>query len=83
MPININNLKIQMVNRLGMNLNHIKEAIRICLIQDFEADFLWKVNLRILNSGMILKTVIHEHIHRGKRFKFWSVSSFTYILCVS
>ena len=28
----------------------------IYLIQDFEADFLWKVSLKILNSGLILKT---------------------------
>ena len=28
----------------------------ISQIQDFEADFLWKVSLKILNSGMILKT---------------------------
>ena len=28
----------------------------ISLIQDSEADFLWKVGLKILNSGIILKT---------------------------
>ena len=28
----------------------------VSLIQHFEADFLWKVGLRILNSGIILKT---------------------------
>ena len=27
----------------------------ISLIQHFEADFLWKVSLKILNSGLILK----------------------------
>ena len=27
----------------------------ISLIQHFEADFLWKVSLKILNSGIILK----------------------------
>ena len=32
----------------------------ITLIQHFEADFLWKVSLKILNSGKILKTFIHE-----------------------
>ena len=31
----------------------------ISLIQDFEADFLWKVSLKILNSGIILKTFTH------------------------
>ena len=28
----------------------------ISLIQHFEADFLWKVSLKILNSGINLKT---------------------------
>ena len=28
----------------------------ISLIQDFEADFLWKVSLKILNWGIILKS---------------------------
>ena len=31
----------------------------ISLIQHFEADFLWKVSLKILNSGIILKTFTH------------------------
>ena len=35
------------------------EADFLCLIQDFEADFLWKVSLKIPNSGIILKTSAH------------------------
>ena len=31
----------------------------ISLIQHFEADFLWKVSLKILNSGVIMKTFTH------------------------
>ena len=31
------------------------------LIQHFEADFLWKVSLKILNSGIILKTFTHVY----------------------
>ena len=31
----------------------------ISLIQHSEADFLWKVSLKILNSGKNLKTFIH------------------------
>ena len=31
----------------------------ISLIQHFEADFLWKVILKILNLGIILKTFTH------------------------
>ena len=31
----------------------------IYLIQHFEADFLWKVSLKNLNSGIILKTFTH------------------------
>ena len=36
----------------------IREAILICLIQDFEADFLLQVSLKILNYK-ILKTFTH------------------------
>ena len=32
---------------------------KVCLIQHFEADFLWKVSLKILNSGLILTTFTH------------------------
>ena len=39
-----------------------QRAIIICLIQHFEADFLWKVSLKILNSGIILKTFTHGDI---------------------
>ena len=39
--------------------NKIREAIVNGLIQDFEADFLWKVSLKNLNSEIILKTFIH------------------------
>ena len=31
----------------------------VSLIQHFVADFLWKVSLKILNSGIILKTFSH------------------------
>ena len=41
------------------------------LIQHFEADFLWKVSLKILNSGIILKTFTHEDTDSV----YWSVSS--------
>ena len=37
----------------------------ICLIQHFEADFLWKVSLKILNSGIILKTLTHVVLEAG------------------
>ena len=37
-------------------MKQIREAIKSSLIQHFEADFLWKVSLKILNSGIILKT---------------------------
>ena len=36
------------------------EPIIISLIQHFEADFLWQVSLKILNSGIILKTFTCE-----------------------
>ena len=34
----------------------------IFLIQNFEADFLWKVSLKILNSEIILKTFTHAFL---------------------
>ena len=58
LPTKINNFKFQW-SIVQLSLDKIKEAIRICLIQDFETDFLWKVSLRILNSGIILKTFTH------------------------
>ena len=39
----------------------------ISLIQHLEADFLWKVSLKILNSGIILKTF--THVHNKCRYK--------------
>ena len=38
------------------------------LIQHFEADFLWKVSLKILNSGLILKTFTHVFLFSYKVF---------------
>ena len=39
-------------------------SLMISQIQHFEADFLWKVSLKILNSGITLKTFPHEgNIH--------------------
>ena len=34
------------------------------LIQHFEANFMWKVSLKILNSGIILKTFTHDFMTR-------------------
>ena len=45
-------------------------VILICLIQHFEADFLWKVSLKILNSGIILKTSTHV---RTKKLVHWPI----------
>ena len=38
----------------------------ISLIQHFEADFQWKVSLKILNSGTILKTFTHDKVSCSK-----------------
>ena len=38
-------------------------SYRIVPNSDFEADFLWKVSLKILNSGLILKTFTHALSH--------------------
>ena len=37
----------------------------ICIIQYFEADFLWKVSLKILISRIILKTFTHATVGSG------------------
>ena len=34
----------------------------LCLIQDIEADFLWKVSLKILNLRIMLKTSTHDDV---------------------
>ena len=51
-----------MINCVKIIKKLIREAIKICLIQYFEADFLWKVSLKILNSGLILKTFTHVYL---------------------
>ena len=48
-----------MINCVYIIWKLIREAIIICLIQHFEADFLWKVSLKILDSGIVLKTFTH------------------------
>ena len=49
-----------MVNCVSIIWQLIREAIIISLIQHFEADFLWKVSLKILNWGLILKTFMQD-----------------------
>ena len=49
-----------MVNCVKIICKLIREAIIISPNQDFEADFQWKVSLKILNSGLILKTFTHH-----------------------
>ena len=48
-----------MVYYYKMNWKYIREVVIIHLIQHFEANFLWKVGFKILNSGLILKTFTH------------------------
>ena len=52
-------ISIWMINCVWIIWKLIRKAIIISLIQHFEADFLWKVSLKILNSGLILKTFTH------------------------
>ena len=42
------------------NLKLYQKAINTCRVQHVEADFLLKVSLKILNSGIILKTFTHD-----------------------
>ena len=46
-----------------------KKAITIILIQDFELDFLRKVSLKILNSGMLLEIFTHAYMLHVSLFK--------------
>ena len=43
------------IDELKTKLEELIAAILICQIQDFEADFLSRVTLKILKSGLILK----------------------------
>ena len=57
MPTITDNFKLnKMINGVKITWKLIKEAIRLSLIQHFEADFPWhfpwKVSLKILNSGL-------------------------------
>ena len=52
----------------------------MCLIQYFEADFLGKVSLKIVNSGLILKTFTHVHnkvnntvTHKNIQYNKWNL----------
>ena len=55
---NLNNFKLSL-EKLKIN----QEAIIICLIQSFEADFPKKVSLKILNSVITLKTSNHVCVY--------------------
>ena len=55
----------------------IREAITISLIQQFELDFLWKVNLKILNSRFILKlSPLHIFWQMNKKMIIWTYALF-------
>ena len=58
------------------NLKIDQITIKVSLIQHFEADFLWKVSLKILNSGLKLKTITHEFIVQASSAKcqWWTDS---------
>ena len=46
----------------------------VSLIQHFEADFLWKVSLKILNLEIILKTFSHVKIYAASEDPLQTVS---------
>ena len=51
------NMNLRDLKHAGLKMmKKIRKATIICLIQYFEAGFLWKVSLKILNSGINLKT---------------------------
>ena len=60
-PLNIHNFNFNCqlsLDRLNIN----RKTYYNLLYQHLEADFLWKVSLKILNSGIILKTFTHEDL---------------------
>ena len=61
---------------LVTNWKKFNEAIIICLIPHFEADFPQKVGFKILKSGILMKTFTHVHfvlrsIYMGHNTLFW------------
>ena len=47
-------------------LQRFSSIFESTIIQHFEADFLWKVSLKILNSGKILKTFTHLTVFQAR-----------------
>ena len=47
--------------QISLDKNKLNQKSIICRIQYFEADFLLKVSLKILNSGIIMKTFTHVY----------------------
>ena len=58
-PTKYSQFHVKMIKCPLKDWKSIREAIMISLIQHFEADYLWKVSLKILKSGIILKTFTH------------------------
>ena len=56
------------INNFKFKWSPVIKLVIISLIQYFEADFLWKVSLKILNSGIILKEFTHALIAYFKRY---------------
>ena len=54
----------------------------ISLIQHFEAYFLWKVSLKILYSGILLKTFTHVLSFLEREYKIFDQTYWTLPLCV-
>ena len=59
MPTNYSQFQVSL-DRLTINQRTYYNLLKG--IQDFEADFLWKVSLKILNSGITLKTFTHDSV---------------------
>ena len=51
-----------------INRKYIKKAMIICLIQYFEADFLWKVSLKILKTLTDVTVVLFFCMNYSKHF---------------
>ena len=73
-PLNIHNFKFKWP-LVCETENKSEKAIIISLIQDFEADFLWKVSLKILNSGIILKTCTTVMVNYSLHYSLQTINS--------
>ena len=53
---------VKFIDKIKLFHNSLITSCIISLIQNFEDDFQWKVILKIMNSGTMLKTFTHDNV---------------------